>query len=225
MMKRHHEYSALYIPDEKMTVSKVFLRLLRHPSYFLLRRWNWKSAVLSCLVRGGIFFAINIISGFRAATYAMLLEISFISITAGFYGALLQAFRKAKPDWAASVTLMVLLPAIHHTLELFIHSFGGTKKLYASILASISFSALSAYFNLFTMRRGILIVGKHKQPFLQDLRQLPNVILVFLLFIPKAGQHFFRNLIGQIQLSQSSQGSIIEQSEIVKPADGTLNSE
>jgi hypothetical protein len=218
-MKRHHEYSALYISDEKVTVKKVFLRLLRHPSYFLLQRWNWKSAVLSCLVRGAIFFAVNIRSGFRAATYAMLLEISFISITAGFYGALLQAFRKAKPDWAASLTVMVLLPAIHHSLEFLIHSLGGTKKLSASILASIGFSALSACFNLFTMRRGILIVGKHKQPFLQDLKQLPGVILAFLFLIPKTSLCFFSNSIRQIQLSQNSQHSIIEQREIAKSAD------
>jgi hypothetical protein len=219
MTHNFHEYSALYTSAEKMTVRKVFLRLLHRPSYFLLRRWNWKSAVLSCLVRGAIFFSINIFSGFRAATYAMLLEISFISITAGFYGALLQAFRKAKPDWAASLTVMVLLPAIHHWLEFFIHSFGGTKKLSASILASVSFSAFSACFNLFTMRRGILIVGRHKQSFLQDLKQLPRVIFAFLLFIPKTGLHLFLNSMKQIQLSQNSQPSMIEQSEITRSAD------
>jgi hypothetical protein len=202
-----------------MTVRKVFLRLLHHPSYFLLRRWNWKSAVLSCLIRGAIFFSINILSGFRAATCAMLLEISFISITAGFYGALLQAFRKAKPDWAASLTVMVLLPAIHHSLEFFIHSLGGTKKLSASILASFSFSAFSACFNLFTMRRGILIIGKHKQPFLQDLKQLPHVLLAFLLFIAKTSLHLFNNSTRQIQFSQNSQHSIIEQSGITKSGD------
>nr|AUN37142.1 hypothetical protein [uncultured bacterium] len=149
----------------------------------------------------------------------MLLEISFISITAGFYGALLQAFRKAKPDWAASLTVIVLLPAIHHSLEFFIHSFGGTKKLSASILVSISFSAFSACFNLFTMRRGILIVGKHKQPFLQDLKQLPGVLLAFLFFIPKTSLHLFNNSIRQIQFSQNSQPSITEQNGITESAE------
>lgn len=219
MINNFHEYSALYTSAEQMTVRKVFLRLLHHPSYFLLRRWNWKSAILSCLIRGAIFFSINILSGFRAATYAMLLEISFISITAGFYGALLQAFRKAKPDWAASLTVMILLPAIHHSLEFFIHSFGGTKKLSASIMASVSFSAVSACFNLFTMRRGILIVGKHQQPFLQDLKQLPHVILAFLLFIPKTSLHLLSNSIRQVPLSQNLQPSLIEQREITKSAD------
>ncbi len=171
----------------------VFRRLIRYPSHFLLRRWNWKSAVLSCLVRGSIFFAANLGSGFAAATQAMALEISFIAISAGFYGAIVQAFRRAKPDWLATLTVMILLPTINHSIEFLVHSIGGTKKLSISILASISFSALSAAFNLFTMRRGVLIVGRHKQSFSQDLMQLPKVISAFLLFILKAIRRCFES--------------------------------
>lgn len=186
MAENLHQLVGTHKATERLTVGRVFLRLLRHPSSFLLRRWNWKSATLSCLIRGSIFFTINSLSSLAAATSAMLLEVSFLSVTAGFYGAFIQAFRKVKPDWAASLTVMLLLPATHHALEFFIHSAGGTKKLSLSILASAGFSALSACFNLFTMRRGVLIVGNHQQSFRRDLAQLPEVIVEFLCFIPKA---------------------------------------
>src|SRR5262245_7918150 len=113
------------LPDEE-TVGKVVRRLIRHPVDGLLRRWNWTSAILSCLIRGSIFFAANLSSGFQAATRAMLLEISFLALTAGFYGALVQNFRRARPTWAATVTVMILLPLINHLIEYFVHSSGGT---------------------------------------------------------------------------------------------------
>lgn len=172
-------------PTEPMTVAAVFLRLARHPSAFLLRRWNWKSATLSCLIRGSIFFAVNLVSDFAGASRALLLEISIVSVTAGFYGSFIQAFRTAKPEWAATLTVM-MMPLLHHTLEFLIHSFGGTRRLAPSILISIVFSALSACFNLYAMRRGVLIVGKQRQSFVSDLKQLPGVVLGFLLIIPKA---------------------------------------
>jgi hypothetical protein len=178
------------LPDEE-TVRNTLRRLIRHPVYFLLCRWNWKSAVLSCLIRGSLFFAANLSSGFQAAIWAMVLEISFLAVTAEFYGALVQAFRRAKPVWAATLTVMLLLPVINHLMEFFVHSTGGTKRLSLSMMASISLSAFSACFNLFTMRRGVLIVGNHKQSFWQDLTQLPLIVLAFLLCIPKTIRRVF----------------------------------
>lgn len=168
------------------TVGEALLSLFRHPIENLLRRWNWKSAVLSALTRGALFFFANLGAGVSAALGAMSIESAFYITVAGFYGAATEGFRRTRPAWLATLTIMVLMPGINHTLEFLLHWASGTKKLATSIIASICFSMLSAVFNLFAMRRGAFIVGAERQSLLEDFRQLPRIILDFLTFVPRA---------------------------------------
>lgn len=168
------------------TVGEALLSLFRHPIENLLRRWNWKSAVLSALTRGTLFFFANLGAGVSAALGAMSIESAFYITVAGFYGAATERFRRTRPAWLATLTIMVLMPTINHTLEFLLHWASGTKKLATSIIASICFSMLSAVFNLFAMRRGAFIVGAERQSLLDDFRQLPRIILDFLTFVPRA---------------------------------------
>ncbi len=160
--------------------------LILDPKERLLRRWNWKAAILSALVRGTIFFCANIGAGFAAAVSAMCLEAALYATVAGFFGAIVQAFRKTRPVWAAAMILMVLLPVVDHALEYVLHYANGTKKLAAGMAASISLSTLSAAFNLFAMRRGALIVGEESAPLIDDLRRAPRVVFDFFMAIPRA---------------------------------------
>lgn len=168
----------------KPTVSDVLRELARHPVEHLIYRWNWKSALTSAILRGGIFFAANLSAGVRAATGAMLAEFAFRSATTGFYGALTQAFRRAEPAWLAAVTAMLLLPLASHSLELLIHWWRGTPNLARSIAASVVFTAVSTLFNLYAMRRGVLIVGDERQSFWRDMRDMPRVVGSFLALGP-----------------------------------------
>ncbi|MEP7336745.1 MAG: hypothetical protein ABI977_03195 [Acidobacteriota bacterium] len=142
--------------------------------------------MLSACLRGGIFFAANIGTGLSAALGAMGIESAFYVTVAGFYGAILQSFRRGRPVWLATLTTMVLIPAINHAMEFALHWAGGTKKLKASLIASICLSMLSTIFNLFAMRRGVFIVGAERQSLLADFRQLPQIIFDFLTALPRA---------------------------------------
>lgn len=170
---------------ERLTVSEVLKNLIERPVETLLRRWNWKAAILSACVRGGIFFAVNLNAGLRAAIGAMLVESALYATIAGFYGAIVQSFRLARPAWLATMTVMALLPAINHSLEFVLHSLAGTAKIGAGILVSVVFSMVSAAFNLFAMRRGALIVGAGKQSLLADIRQMPQIIFDFAAVLPR----------------------------------------
>src|SRR5215468_3233391 len=144
--------------SDKVTLSPVSVPeavadLLLNPGR-LLRRWNWKTALLSGCVRGTIFFISNLGAGLGAAIGAMAVEAALFATLAGFYGALAQTFRRAQPAWAATMTVMILIPAVNHTLEYVLHKANGTEKIKAGVLTSISLSVLSALFNLFAMRRG-----------------------------------------------------------------------
>ncbi|MPZ18891.1 MAG: hypothetical protein GEV06_13395 [Luteitalea sp.] len=167
--------------DER--VSEVLHGLVRHPVHRIVRRWNWKSAVLSAGFRSTIFFSANLSAGLDAALAAMTTELVFRGITAGFYGALTQAFRHAQPAWLASVTVIVLLPLCTHSLELTVHWLRGTVRLAESIFASAVLTGISTLFNLFAMRRGALIVGEGRGSLVDDLCRMPLLVVSFVLTI------------------------------------------
>lgn len=169
---------------KSVSVADVLRELARDPKGLLVRRWNWKSALLSSLFRAAIFFGANLAAGWRAAVAAMSLEFLYRGISAGLFGALTQAFRQAQPVWLAASTAMVLLPLASHSLEFTVHFMRGTPKLLASIVSSVIFTALSTLFNLYAMRRNILIVGSEAGSLASDFRALPSVLGDFLMIAP-----------------------------------------
>src|SRR5262245_14154024 len=141
-----------------MTVLDVGRGLVRHPVRHLLKHWNWKHAAFTALVRGGIFFAVNLAAGWRAATRALAVDALFRIPLSGVYASITQALYTADPPWAVALVTVGAVPAAGHALELAVHWIGGTAMLRTSVLVSIGFSALSAVFNLFSMRRGAFLV-------------------------------------------------------------------
>jgi hypothetical protein len=162
-----------------LTVTGILRDITRHPIQRLGRQWNWKSALLSSILRAGIFFVVNLRAGFSAAVGAMLAELALRAVLSGYCGALTQAFRHATPRWAATVAVMILLPLANHTLEFLLHWLRGTPELLASIVASLSFTAISSAFNLYVMQRGALIVGGESRSLRHDLASLPLLAIGF----------------------------------------------
>ncbi|MEW5975459.1 MAG: hypothetical protein AB1898_06595 [Acidobacteriota bacterium] len=163
-----------------LSVSGVLCLLGRKPHRLLLKRWNWKSAVLSSSFRGGLFFVTNLSAGPAAAFAALVTEVVFRAAFSGFYGALTQAFRHVQPKWAATLTAMVLLPMANHSVELAVHWLRGTPELWTSIAASAAFTSVSTSFNLFAMRHGALIVGEGRQALWKDLLRMPWLVFQFI---------------------------------------------
>jgi hypothetical protein len=165
---------------ERPSIRDVLLDLVRDPMTHLVLRWNWKSAILSSAIRSTLFFAANLSAGPDAARAAFFTELAFRCITAGFYGALTQAFRRAHPAWTGTVGAMVLLPLTTHLLEFLVHWLRGTAHLAASVTVSVAFTWLSTCFNLFAMRRGALIVGAGSASIWNDLARTPRLVGAFL---------------------------------------------
>ncbi len=158
------------------TVRSVFESLARSPGELLVRRWNWKAAVSSSLVRSLLFFAVNLTAGFAAAVGAMLTEFAYRAISAGFYGALTQSFRKVEPRWQGAAAATFVLVTLSHSVEFGIHWARGTPNLVGSIAASCALTAMSTLFNLHAMRNGVLVTGGEGYGFWEDIRMLPGVI-------------------------------------------------
>jgi hypothetical protein len=149
------------------------------------RLWNWKSALLSAVMRAMVFLAINWTSGQKAAWTAMGVEFGYRILTSGFYGSLIQRFRKVEPAWKANLYVILLLPVVNQGLDLWVHWLNGTPKLAASVMASAAITVWAALFNLYAMRRGALVTGQDARPLKEDLRQLPVLVAEFFLIVPR----------------------------------------
>ncbi|MCS7023834.1 MAG: hypothetical protein NZV14_03450 [Bryobacteraceae bacterium] len=170
---------------EAVSLRRALAELAGSPGELLIRRWNWKSALLSSLFRGGLFFGVNLSAGSSAALAAMIAEFLYRSATAGFYGALTQSLRKVTPAWHGALAALILLPTAGHTVELLIHWLRGTPKLFESIAASVGFTLISTLFHLHAMRRGVFVTGAEGRSLLWDFRALPQVLLSFLGWLPR----------------------------------------
>jgi len=164
-----------------MTVFETCRELARHPVRQLVHQWNWKNAAFTALVRGAVFFATNLVAGVPAAVRAFAVDALFRVPLSGIYAAVTQALTSAQPRWAALLVIAGLVPAFGHVVEFGVHWLVGTPELRASVLASMAFSAASALFNLFSMRRGVFLVGAAARPFREDMKRLPALLLEFLL--------------------------------------------
>ncbi len=160
-----------------MTLREWLFHLTGDPIDLLVRRWNWKSALLSSLFRGGIFFCATLPSGLRAAGGAMAAEFALRAVTAGFHGALTQSLSRVRPHWQGAFAAFVLLPLVQHGMEFSMHWLRGTPRVAAGVLASVCFTVLSTLANLHLMRNGVMVVGAESQSLGRDLARIPGLLV------------------------------------------------
>lgn len=164
-------------------VVDVFRYLVRHPVEMLVWRWNWKAALFSGILRSMIYLFTHLKEGWKAALGAMSIEFFFRLVVSGASGSLVQAFHNAAPVWLATLCVMIMLPAFSHMIEFTLHSLNGDVNKGKAIMISITFSIISAIFNLFAMRRDALLVKDARAGSLgQDLVKLPKIVGEFMFY-------------------------------------------
>ena len=181
----HHDGVAevVEVSPSPHRVVDVFRYLVRHPVEMLVWRWNWKAAFMSGLIRSLIYFFTHLKAGWRAALGAMSVEFLFRLVVSGASGSLVQSFRNASPAWLATLCVMIMLPAFSHMIEFTLHTLNGDVNKGKAIIISISFSIVSAFFNLFAMRRGTLLVkDEGAQSLGKDLAQMPKIVGEFMFY-------------------------------------------
>ena len=184
--------------SEVISVADVFVSLLKHPAQMIIR-WNWKAALLGAILRASFYFTVYKASkeNWIVTLTAVLVELSFRFFTSGISGALVQSFRRAEPVWVATLIVTISLPVFSHTIEFFTHY--AQEKYFSTIFAaaennarqkafaiSVLFSVMSALFNIFMMRHGVMLVGagKETKSLWEDIKYLPELIWEFVTYIP-----------------------------------------
>ncbi len=171
------------VPPRPRFVNLLF-SILRRPQELLLL-WNWKSALLSIVLRGPIFFGAAVRQGWKAAIGALFTESIFCALSAGFYGAVVQTLKDGEPQWMTGVFLTLVMPVVFQILEYLLHWFRGTPHLRVAGIVSLVIGAISALFNWYAMRRGTLLVGREGGGFGGDLRRLPRLLFGFFAVLPR----------------------------------------
>ncbi len=181
------------------TISGVLNFLFFHPLNSIIYRWNYKAALLGAILRATFYFTVYKASkeNWLVTLTAVLVELAFRFLTSGISGAIVQAFRHASPQWLATLIITITLPIFGHSVEFFSHY--GQEKWFSNVFAasennarqkafaiSVLFSILSAVFNLFAMRKGVLLVGagEETQTLWSDIKNIPQLVFEFIVFLP-----------------------------------------
>lgn len=185
--------------DERITVGGVLSNLAQHPGQ-IITRWNWKSALFGAVLRASFYFTVYQASRqpWLVTLAAVTVELFFRFLTTGMSGAVVQSFRRAQPFWLANLIVSIMLPAFSHAVEFFTHYaqerylwdvFAASDNSVArqrAFAISVLFSVISALFNLFAMKHGVLLVGagEETQSLWDDVKQLPRMVGEFTAFLP-----------------------------------------
>lgn len=148
--------------------------MLRHP-LCLLKQWNWKAAAFSAMLRGVLFFVLNLRAGHAVAAKAMGVEVLYATAAAGLAGAATQRLRYATPQRATAAVILLGIPVVMLVAQAAVHHATGTPRLRSSLLASFVFASLATGFNWFAMRQGVFVT-QGPTSFWHDLLQVPRLI-------------------------------------------------
>jgi hypothetical protein len=160
-------------------VPDVLSWIAGHPREFLLRRWNWKAALWSGLFRAAAFAGPAWSEGRAEAAEAAALEFVFRAAVSGMSGSLTQILRDAEPRWQGLLVLLLGAPAVLHLSEAGLHVAAGTPNLASGVSFSLAMTAVAVLFNLYAMRRGVLLTGAEGGSFASDLQRLPAMVAGF----------------------------------------------
>lgn len=184
---------------EAIPLGEVLRSLIEHPAQ-IITRWNWKSALLGAMLRASFYFTVYKASreSWIVTMTAVVVELSFRFFTSGISGALVQSFRRATPAWLAMLVVSITLPIFSHSIEFITHYVQETyfDTIFAAsannarqkaFAISVLFSAISALFNLFVMRHGVLLVGAGKETntLRDDFKKIPFLIFEFVTYLPR----------------------------------------
>jgi hypothetical protein len=166
-------------PTPRVSIRQALQPFLRDPWGRIVLHWNAKAALLSAMTRGIIFLIASAKSHHHGRSSGALAEAAWGALNAGVFGTFTQSLRFAEPQWAAELLVACAFPLMFQIGDFCFHAALGTQKFLVGMISSAVFTALSAAFNLYIMRRGTLLNGAEGKPFVQDLAALPRLILHF----------------------------------------------
>jgi hypothetical protein len=142
--------------------------------------WNWKCALLSATARSLVYLAAMARPGSHGRLAVVLVEIAYVSLTAGIYAGLQQQALAFRSTLLGNLTIAGAVPALAQLLDWLAHKAMGATAPGRATVAVCVFTGVSALFHLYVMRRGVFLSGRG-QSLYDDFRRVPHLIAGFLL--------------------------------------------
>ena len=155
---------------------------LLSPISHLLRSlscWNWKCALLSAAACSIVYLTAMMHSGLRGKLAVVLVEMAYVTLTAGLYAGWQQKALGFRSRLLSNLTVAAAVPGFSQLLDWLAHSAVGATAPARATLTVCLFTALSALFHLYVMRRGAFLTGHAGRSLADDFRHMPRLIAGF----------------------------------------------
>ncbi len=155
-----------------MTTRAFFLR------QFCLS-WNWKCALLSATARSLVYLAAMARSGGHGRQAIVLVEIAYVTLTAGLYAGMQQRALGLASRALGNFIVVLGVPGLAQVFDWYSHRAVGAAVPARATLAVSIFAAVSALFHLHVMRNGAFLTGRGRT-LGDDFRRMPRLAAGFL---------------------------------------------
>jgi len=141
--------------------------------------WNWKCALLSATARSFVYLAAMVRTGASGGFFVVMIEILYVTLTAGVYAGLQQRALEFRPRFLGSLTVVLAVPMLAQLFDWLAHRVVGAPVPPGATVAVCGFAALSAIFHLHVMRSGAFLTGHKSRNLRDDFRRMPRLIAAF----------------------------------------------
>ena len=126
-----------------------------------------------------VYLAAMAHNGLRGSFAVVLVEIVYVTLTAGFYAGMQQKALGLRASWLGNAIVVLGVPGLAQALDWTVHRVSGAVVPGRATLAVSLFAALSALFHLHIMRNGVLLTGSGRS-LADDLRRIPWLVAGFM---------------------------------------------
>jgi hypothetical protein len=140
--------------------------------------WNWKCALLSATARSLVYLAAMARTGLRGSLAVVLVEVVYVTLTAGIYAGMQQKALGLPTRWQGNLIVVLGVPGLAQALDWLAHRLTGASVTGRATLAVSLFAAVSALFHLHVMRNGVFLTGTGRSLF-DDFRRMPRLVAGF----------------------------------------------
>jgi hypothetical protein len=143
--------------------------------------WNWKCALMSGTARSLVYLAAMARTGVRGGILILLVEMIYVTLTAGLYAGLQQRALSFRSRMLGNLMIVLGVPMLAQFLDWLTHRAVGAAAPGRATLAVSIFAIVSALFHLHVMRRGAFLTGRTGRSLLDDFRRMPRLATGFVL--------------------------------------------
>lgn len=136
--------------------------------------------MLSATARSLVYLAAMARSGVHGRLFIVLIEIAYVTLTAGFYAGMQQRALGLRSRLLGDAIIAVGVPALAQSIDWLAHRAVGAGAGARATISVCVFTFVSALFHLHVMRNGTFLTG-HSRSLWSDFRRIPGLIAGFLL--------------------------------------------